>query len=32
MFRIVQGDVGSGKSIVSLLVISNTIDMVINVP
>ena len=26
MFRIVQGDVGSGKTIVSLLVISNTIE------
>ena len=26
MFRIIQGDVGSGKTIVSLLVISNTIE------
>ena len=26
MFRIIQGDVGSGKTIVSLLSISNTIE------
>ena len=32
MFRIIQGDVGSGKTIVALLTAINVIEVITNVP